>query len=183
MTQMLWLVRWEDGTCAIIAAADELELASLLDQQGDPNAAKWKPYKGPLWVEFAPKRSEEPVDFQHPKLVIASAQEDKALGVEPAHAASWLDVTIPGTDEAVDMVQCVLGTYFHLKCIESEGFQLDRLDGGLGIQNYETSMEMEGDTGLEMLGYPWRSVESLTRDGAIERSVELIGGLSVSDRA
>lgn len=50
---MLWLVRWSgDGTAAIVSAADERDLAVILDEQGDPFGATFEPYEGPIWFEF-----------------------------------------------------------------------------------------------------------------------------------
>lgn len=48
----LYLVKWEDGTFALVAAEDEDMLTDTLDQLGDPGAASWQVYDGPLWLEF-----------------------------------------------------------------------------------------------------------------------------------
>ena len=49
---MLYLVKWDDGTFAIVAAEDDRALVYTLDQLGDPGAASWQVYDGPLWLEF-----------------------------------------------------------------------------------------------------------------------------------
>ncbi len=48
----LYLVKWVDGTSALISAADEAELIELLDELADPGAASWQVYDGPVWLEF-----------------------------------------------------------------------------------------------------------------------------------
>jgi hypothetical protein len=49
---MLYLVKWNDGTFAIVAAEDDDALVDTLDQLGDPGGASWQVYDGPLWLEF-----------------------------------------------------------------------------------------------------------------------------------
>jgi len=49
---MLYLVKWEDGTFALVAAEDDESLVCILDQLSDPTAASWQVYDGPLWLEF-----------------------------------------------------------------------------------------------------------------------------------
>ncbi len=49
---MLYLIKWDDGTSALVTANDEDELAVVLDQLADPFAASWEEYDGPLWLEF-----------------------------------------------------------------------------------------------------------------------------------
>ena len=49
---LLYLVKWADGTFALVAAPDERALMDSLDQQGDPGGASWQRYDGPLWLEF-----------------------------------------------------------------------------------------------------------------------------------
>lgn len=48
----LYLVKWVDGTSALISAADEEDLVELLDELADPGAASWQEYEGPVWLEF-----------------------------------------------------------------------------------------------------------------------------------
>lgn len=49
---MLFLVKWQDGTFALVSANDEDSLIDSLDQLGDPGVASWQLYEGPLWLEF-----------------------------------------------------------------------------------------------------------------------------------
>ena len=51
----LYLVRWPNISASIVHAEDEDELCMILDELGDPGAAMWEEYEGPLWVEFNPK--------------------------------------------------------------------------------------------------------------------------------
>ena len=51
----LYLVRWANVSAAIVHAEDEDELGMILDELGDPGAAMWEEYEGPLWIEFSPK--------------------------------------------------------------------------------------------------------------------------------
>jgi hypothetical protein len=48
----LYLVKWGDGTAALVHAEDEEHLFDILDELADPNAATWEEYEGPLWLEF-----------------------------------------------------------------------------------------------------------------------------------
>ena len=48
----LYLVKWDDGTFALVAAEDDQTLVVTLDQLGDPGAASWQVWDGPLWLEF-----------------------------------------------------------------------------------------------------------------------------------
>lgn len=48
----LYLVKWSDGSSALITAEDEDHLVLLLDQLDDPGEASWIEYDGPLWLEF-----------------------------------------------------------------------------------------------------------------------------------
>ena len=48
----LYLVKWADGTSALIQAGDSDHLGFLLDQLADPAEASWQVYDGPLWLEF-----------------------------------------------------------------------------------------------------------------------------------
>lgn len=48
----LFLVKWDDGTFALVNVEDEVALIDTLDQLGDPGAATWRVYDGPLWLEF-----------------------------------------------------------------------------------------------------------------------------------
>ena len=54
----LYLVKWQDGTSALIRAEDADHLTYLLDQLADPGIASWQVYDGPLWLEF-PRIGEE----------------------------------------------------------------------------------------------------------------------------
>ena len=48
----LYLVKWDDGTFALVAAEDDEALVDTLDQLADPGAASWQVWDGPLWLEF-----------------------------------------------------------------------------------------------------------------------------------
>jgi hypothetical protein len=48
----LYLVKWDDGTFALVSANDDEEFVDTLDQLGDPAGASWQVYEGPLWLEF-----------------------------------------------------------------------------------------------------------------------------------
>jgi len=48
----LYLVKWDDGTFALVAAENDEALIVTLDQLGDPSGASWQVYEGPLWLEF-----------------------------------------------------------------------------------------------------------------------------------
>ncbi len=48
----LYLVKWQDGSSALIQAEDDDHLGYLLDELADPAAASWQVYDGPLWLEF-----------------------------------------------------------------------------------------------------------------------------------
>lgn len=50
----LYLVKWDDGSSALISAHGEDDLVDILDQLADPAAASWQAYEGPLWLEFPP---------------------------------------------------------------------------------------------------------------------------------
>ncbi len=50
----LYLVKWDDGSFALVSAEDDDALFYTLDQLGDPGAASWQVYDGPLWLEFPP---------------------------------------------------------------------------------------------------------------------------------
>ena len=52
----VYLVRWANISASLVQADDEDHLATLLDEVGDPGAAIWEEYDGPLWIEFGPKR-------------------------------------------------------------------------------------------------------------------------------
>jgi hypothetical protein len=49
----LYLVRWPDLTASLVRAADEDELAMMLDEVADPGCASIQEYEGPLWVDFS----------------------------------------------------------------------------------------------------------------------------------
>ena len=46
------MVKWADGTAALIRAMNDGDLIELLDEVGDPSAAGWRTSDGPLWLEF-----------------------------------------------------------------------------------------------------------------------------------
>jgi hypothetical protein len=48
----LYLIKWSDGSTALIHAEDEAHLSLLLDEVADPAAASWQVYEGPLWLEL-----------------------------------------------------------------------------------------------------------------------------------
>ncbi len=75
----LYLVKWDDGSSALVHAEDEASLVDTLDQLGDPGSASWVVYDGPLWLEF-PAPTEQP-------------EGDVAPTAMP-----WLRPTIPATD-------------------------------------------------------------------------------------
>jgi hypothetical protein len=61
----IYIVRWANRSASIVRARDEDHLLLLLDEVGDPGAALWEEYDGPLWVELQPKYSEvEPGKFE-----------------------------------------------------------------------------------------------------------------------
>jgi hypothetical protein len=47
----LYLVRWPGLEASIVRANDEEHLTDILDEVGDPGAASWDEYDGPLWVD------------------------------------------------------------------------------------------------------------------------------------
>lgn len=50
----LYLVRWVDLTISLVRALSEDDLVMRLDEVADPGAAKWWPYRGPIWIDLAP---------------------------------------------------------------------------------------------------------------------------------
>ncbi len=50
---VLYLVKWEDGSAALVSAVNEEDLVDTLDQLADPYAASWVEFDGPLWIELA----------------------------------------------------------------------------------------------------------------------------------
>lgn len=54
----LYIVRWANLSASLLRADDEGHLQRLLDEIGDPGAAIWEEYDGPVWIEFEPKRRE-----------------------------------------------------------------------------------------------------------------------------
>lgn len=61
----IYIVRWANRSASIVRARDEDHLRLLLDEVGDPGAALWEEYFGPLWVELQPKyREVEPGKFE-----------------------------------------------------------------------------------------------------------------------
>lgn len=53
------LVRWHDLTASLVRATDEASLVDTLDEVGDPGAASWEEYQGPLWIDL-----ETPFEFR-----------------------------------------------------------------------------------------------------------------------
>lgn len=58
----LYLVKWADGSFALVTAEDERALVDTLDQLGDPGAASWQPFNGALWLEFPTVGAELPTE-------------------------------------------------------------------------------------------------------------------------
>ncbi|NOY25062.1 MAG: hypothetical protein GXP62_04230 [Oligoflexia bacterium] len=78
----LYLVKWNDGSSALVTAEDQEHLFDVLDQLGNPHAASWVEYSGPLWLEFGRVDTGVPVG-----------------DVDPLERR-WLRAELPGTDWA-----------------------------------------------------------------------------------
>jgi hypothetical protein len=52
----LYIVRWANLSASLVRARDTDHLQQLLDEEGDPGAAIWEEYDGPVWIEFEPDR-------------------------------------------------------------------------------------------------------------------------------
>jgi hypothetical protein len=48
----LWLVRWGDGSGALVSAHDESDLIDTLDNVDNHSGYSWKPYAGPVYIPF-----------------------------------------------------------------------------------------------------------------------------------
>ncbi len=87
----LYLVKWDDGSFALVTAEDDDALFYTLDQLGDPGAASWQVYDGPLWLEFPPLEKSTPLNGH----------------IDPFH----LDLgraTVPDTDDGGEFTDAVL---------------------------------------------------------------------------
>jgi hypothetical protein len=85
----LYLVKWNDGSSAIVTAEDEDHLFDVLDQLGNPHEASWVEYDGPLWLEF------DRVDADIPDGDVDPLEEP------------WLRARTPGTDWADEFERAI----------------------------------------------------------------------------
>lgn len=60
----LYLVKWDDGSFALVSAEDDDALVFTLDQLADPGAASWQVWDGPLWLEFPRIGADLPPDAE-----------------------------------------------------------------------------------------------------------------------
>ena len=51
----IYIVRWANRSASIVRARNEEHLEQLLDEVGDPGAALWEEYDGPLWARCRPR--------------------------------------------------------------------------------------------------------------------------------
>lgn len=113
----LYIVRWPNLSATLIRADDEDHLQELLDEIGDPGAAIWEKYNGPVWIEFEPKRRES----EPGKFVIAT---DLNARTGPG------DILPPGeamTDTCTEMYWTILKRLFphlHVALQETAGSDL-----------------------------------------------------------
>lgn len=107
----LYLVKWSDGSFALIRAADEDDLVDTLDQLADPAAASWQVYDGPLWLEFPPLRE---------ALSGENAVAPHEIGIGSPHVAE--------TDDGEEFTEAVLSAIHpNLLALRDRAFDEDRL--------------------------------------------------------
>ena len=102
----LFLVKWDDGTFALVSATGEDDLIDTLDQLGDPGAASWQEYDGPLWLEFPrvdeelpAEREVQPYEIGLGRPVVAATEDggefvDAVLGAIHPNVAALRDRAI-----------------------------------------------------------------------------------------
>lgn len=87
----LYLVKWADGTFALVTAEDDDDLVITLDQLDDPSDASWQVYDGPLWLEFP-----------------AISPRLEAEGSIDPHQIDLGTAELPDTDDASEFAEAVL---------------------------------------------------------------------------
>ena len=48
----LYIVRWDDAEVVLVNAKNSEDLMDILDEIGNPHAARWRVYNGPLYLPF-----------------------------------------------------------------------------------------------------------------------------------
>ena len=125
----VYLVKWEDGTFALVAAVDEDDLIDRLDQLADPGVATWQEYEGPLWLEF-------------PRVTVPAEGD---VGPEeirlPAPSAAE-------TDDGFEMTEAILAAVHpNLKALQARAFEEDR-----AISRDELDAALAADEGCGLAG-------------------------------
>lgn len=102
----VFIVKWNDGCVALVAAENEVDLFDKLDEQGDPYVATWEPYAGDLWIEFG------------------SLDESLPHGDVDIGDPAWRRVRVPGCVEtAMFMVDALrTKTTPHVMKLEAEAY-------------------------------------------------------------
>ena len=98
----LYLVRWPTLSAALVKAASEAELLSMLDEVGNSEGCTWTIYRGPLYLEFS-----LPVDMKlnHPEEAKGPIAPDEiTLAKIGALRERQMDVAIAGADAGYEMM-------------------------------------------------------------------------------
>ncbi len=126
----LYLVKWQDGSSALIQAEDDDHLTDFLDQLADPGIASWQIYDGPLWLEF-PKMEQglaDDVDVDPVEL---------GLGLAEVAETDW------GYDFELQMLRLLHPTVAALR---------ERADSDERIPRAEALRAIEADLGFGLAG-------------------------------
>ena len=118
----LYLVKWNDGTFALVHAEDDLSLVDTLDQLGDPGAASWTPYDGPVWLEFS--------SFAE-RLGATELVDPIELGLGRAQVAET-DDGLAFQDELLELLQPHLWALREQALLEQRAISREELDAAIG---------------------------------------------------
>ena len=114
----LFLVRWQNLSCALVRAHNRAELLDILDELDNPEGVEIQPYDGPLFLDFT-LATDRPVPLRDGAGHVATealSERDIEIGdVRDLAAGAFPEVHIPETDTGSEMYHALLaGTFPHL---------------------------------------------------------------------
>ena len=114
----LFLVRWQNLSCALVRADDRAELLDILDELDNPEGVEIQPYDGPLFLDFT-LATDRPVPLRdeagHDPSVALSERDIEIGDVQEIADGAMPRVHIPDTDTGNGMYKALLaGAFPHL---------------------------------------------------------------------